>query len=223
MSTRSLAVVLALLAPALAGCGGGSDEAAEEAKPSASADPAVQECREQWQELGDEAQEQAGDPEEATPSTLGTRWVTVTAQIDYYASAAGAADCEETLQQEQDRIEQLADFTDDLAPFDLERALARYDADLGGTAYARPSGRKGRGAPTAKQVSAALEDLTRLAPQVTAAQAAGWQQAAVVDLGNAKARKKAVADLRVVSEESAVYRKAQRAKQVLERAADAVG
>lgn len=212
------AALLAGVAPLLVACGGGEPDAAPSKAPSA--DPAVTECREQWQALADEVDDElTGDEEVATPSGLRGRWVTVTAQIDYYASSGTAGDCEQTLEQEQDTIAALEKFSRQLAPLDVELALSGYERDL--TSYARPSGREGRAAPSAKQVKAALADLRRLAPQVTADQAAGWQQAAVTDVGDAKARRGAVADLEVLSGESSAYRRAERAIAVLEKASRA--
>lgn len=222
----ALAGLASLTAPLLAACGG-SDEPESQASASPTTDAAVQQCREEWRALGEQVEDElttdSGDDEVVTPSGLRARWVTVTAQISYYASSGTAGDCEETLAGEQDTIAALEDFSEELAPLDVELALSGYERSRDITSYARPSGREGRAAPSPKQVETALRDLRRLAPQATADQAAGWQQASVTDLADAKARDKAVADLEVLSGESAPYRKAQRAIAVLDRAIEAVG
>lgn len=213
--------VLAALAPVVAACGGAEPEAEPTATPST--DAAAQQCREQWRALADDVEgDRAGDSD-GTPSGLEARWVTVTAQIRYYATSGTAGDCEETLGREQDTIAALEDFSEELAPLDVELALRGYERSRDITSYARPSGREGRAAPSPRQVETALRDLGRLAPRASADQAAGWQQAAVTDLDDARARDRAVADLEVLSGESAAYRRAQRAIAVLDRAVEAVG
>lgn len=214
-------VALAALLPVLAACGGAEPEAQPTADPST--DAAAQQCREQWRALADDVEGDLTGDDAGTPSDLGARWVTVTAQVRYYATSGTAGDCAETLEREQDTIAALEDFSEELAPLDVELALRGYERSRDLASYARPSGREGRAAPSPRQVATALRDLARLAPQASADQAAGWQQATVTDLGNPRARDRAVADLEVLSGESTAYRRAQRAIALLDRAVEAAG
>lgn len=219
------ALVLLGLGPLLAGCGGdASDDGAEAGRATPSADPESTQCREDWAAVRDEVDDLLADADGGgstpTPSDLRARWVTVTAQVDYYARTGSAGDCADTLERERATIASLQKFSELLAPYDVELALNGYTRDRTITSYARPSGREGRAAPTPQQVKAALADLERLAPQATAQQAAAWQQALVTDVADDAAQRKAVADLQVLSGESVAYRKAQQARALLQRAAD---
>lgn len=223
--TARAAVGLATLL-VLTGCGGseGSEGAEEsdraEIATQTEVDDVTQACRDDWQELGEQVEAELGDAA-PTPSVLRTRWVTVEAQIAYYSTSATSDDCESRLRDEQATIDALSSFSESLRPYDIEARLAGYERDL--TAYARPAGRAGRAAPSVAQVRSALADLRRLAPQATAQQSAAWQQAAVVDLEDEQARKRATRDLEVVSGESAAYRDATAAARVLARAVTATG
>lgn len=219
----SLVVPLAAALLALAGCGGSDDEPSAGGDQEGASDAALA-CRADWRAFEERlAQARPGGDTPATPSTLPSRWVTLAAEVDYYAGSAAAADCDERLPAAQRTVRQLDDFSGTLRRYDMERRLAGYERDAALAAYARPSGREGRAAPSARQVRGALTDLRRLAPQATGEQAAAWQQAAVADLGDDEARDRAVADLRVVSGESAAFRDAAAAARVLDRAVAASG
>lgn len=219
----SLVVPLAAVLLALAGCGGSDDEPAG-AEQEGVSDAAVA-CRDDWRDFGEALQEARpdGGDDAATPSMLPSRWVTLAAEVDYYAGSATPADCEERLPAAQRTVRQLTDFGESLQRYDMERRLAGYERGAALAAYARPSGREGRAAPSARQVRGALTDLRRLAPQATGEQSAAWQQASVVELGDEEAREQAVADLRVVSGESDAYRDAAAAARLLDRAVAATG
>ncbi|WP_030482402.1 hypothetical protein [Nocardioides aequoreus] len=216
----SLVVPLAAALLVLAGCGGSDDEPGDGGGEQEGASDAAVACRDDWRDFGEALQEARPDGGEdaATPSMLPSRWVTLAAEVDYYAGSASAADCEERLPAAQRTVRQLTDFGESLQRYDMERRLAGYERGAALAAYARPSGREGRAAPSARQVRTALTDLRRLAPQATGEQSAAWQQAGVVELGDAEAREQAVADLRVVSGESEAYRDAAAAARLLDRA-----
>lgn len=218
----SLVVPLAAVLLTLAGCGG--DDEADDGSGQEGASEAALACRAEWRGV-EETLPQAGpgDGGPPTPSWLGSRRVTLAAEVDYYATSATAADCEERLPAARRTARQIDDFGASLRRYDMEQRLAGYERGAALAAYARPSGREGRAAPSVRQVRAALTGLRRLAPQATGEQSAAWQQAAVVDLGDERARERAVADLRVVSGESAAYRDAAAAARVLDRAVAATG
>ena len=217
--------LLPLLAPLvvggllLGGCGGGDDgsDGPGEASGTPTASAADQDCRDQWRALGD----RLPDGDDDHPSSLPGRTTSIAASVDYYATTAKASDCERTLAAEKTQLTSLAAFVTTLRPYDLAYQLDRVGERA--AAYARPSGKAGRGAPTAAQVEAALRTMERGAEQAAADQDPAWQQATVVDLSEKKSRAKALKDLAFLSRESRAWRQGHAAELVVRRALTAAG
>ncbi len=209
------ALLLLALLLATGACGSEAESSTEE--PS----KAARDCREQWQDLGDEI---AGRDERTNPSALATRWNSISAAVEHYATAAKETDCEATLGAEKKAVAALTAFSAKLARFDMELQLTRVRDDAERYAKgprppapkATPSkkgtkGKKQKPAPRPpkpSEVAAALKSLARRAPVATTQQRPGWQQAGATDPGDAKAVKKAVKDLAFLSEESKAYQAA---------------
>lgn len=220
---RTVATVSALLAVlAFAGCGEETKD-----KPAASSDKATAECRNSWRDLG----AQLGNVTELTvPSALPSRWNSVSATIDYYASSATAKHCDEVLDNQRKAIAALQMFSMQLQPFDMELALNQVREPA--TAYAQgpwpeaaatkgPQGRKGPQAnrpPKPAEVAKALAELTRLAPQATQEQEPGWKQAGVVELSDPAATAQAVKDLQFLGSDSAAWVQCQTALRLIQQA-----
>lgn len=213
-----LPVPLLALALLAGGCApfAGDDEAGEPGRTSASpkeASPADGECRDQWAMLREEVGDQAeGD----YPSTLQSRWASVTGGLDYYATSATASDCGKTLDAKKSELEELTRFVDKVRPWDVQWQHDRLEDDA--TSYSPPRGRRGKDAPSRREVRSALATMEKQAEKATADQDPAWQQASAVDLGDRKAQRKARKDLKFLSEESAAWRKADRAQQTVQRA-----
>ena len=205
-------LVLALLL-AVSGCGSNDENDNKVDQPS----KAAVACRKDWKALETKV---GGRDEQTHPSALAARWNTVAATIDYYATSASAKDCGTTLSRQGKAMDDLKAFGARLARYDMELRLADVKSDAEAyAAGARPPAPKAskpaKGKKKAKKparppkpadVAAALKTLTRQAPLATEQQKAGWEQAHVAELGDARAVKKAVKDLSFLSSESSAYR-----------------
>jgi hypothetical protein len=203
-------LLVALLLP-LGGCG--SAEADETDQPSA----ATLSCREQWSDL--EAAVEGRDSS-SHPSALASRWTTILATVDYYATSARASDCGRTVSAQEKAMDDLAAFGTRLAPYDVELRLEQVQQDAGEYAAgptppapepgAEKKGRKRQkrtpAPPTPDAVAQSLKTLTAQAPVASQEQGPGWQQAAVADLADTAATAKTVKDLAFLSSESPAYR-----------------
>jgi hypothetical protein len=199
---------------ALAGCGGDSDEGRDPdssgapAEAASAPDEETAACRSAWSELGDDAgaarAEATGavdqDGEAPPPSALTSRWTSVEATVEYYVGSATSDDCGETLADQEAAIAALSDFGEELRRFDMQRQLAELDAD-----------------DDRRATRQALRTLVEQAPRATEDQAAAWEQAAVVELDDARARRQAIDDLQLLSEESRAWRRSEQAVRLLER------
>ena len=189
-------LLLALLLTTLTGCGSTAEETKKADEPSKDA----LSCREQWKGLEDDVE---GRSSRTNPSALAPRWNSVAATVDHYATSATGADCGETLDAQEEAIDDLIAFASRLAPYDMEQRLELVRA--GAEAYAAaPRPRASRPSPAG--ITKALNTLTTQAPLATQQQRPGWQQAHVTDLDAPKAIAKAVKDLAFLSTESAAYR-----------------
>ncbi len=194
-------LLLALLLATLTACGGADepeDEADEPSKEALS-------CREQWKGLEDDVE---GRSSRTNPSALAPRWNSVAATVEHYATSATVDDCGETLDAQEQAIDDLTAFEKQLAPYDMEQQLEAVRA--GAEAYAAaprpPAQKQSVRPPKPADVARALNTLSTQAPLATQQQRPGWQQAHVADLGVREAIAKAVKDLAFLSGESAAYR-----------------
>ena len=121
-----VACVAAVAALSLAGCGSSEEPRAAEPTP-VSKD--VAECREQWRDLGETVADRAeGD----TPSDLASRWTSLVATIDYYATSAKESDCDDRLVDQRKSITTLDAFAASL------RRSWIWRAQRGGSARGKP-------------------------------------------------------------------------------------
>ncbi len=210
---RGLLSGVLLLSVLLATTGCGSEDAEKSEGPS----KAATSCREQWKDLESEVE---GLGARTNPSALPSRWNTIAATIDYYATSAQSSDCGKTLESQEKAMDDLSAFGTRLAPYDMELRLGDAQADAekyaAGPVPANPSPsptKKGKKQPkrtppppSPADIALALKTLTAQAPVATRQQLAGWQQAAVTDLADTTAVAKSVKDLAFLSSESAAYR-----------------
>ena len=202
-SRRALAglVLVTLALPGLTACGGASTDA------TASPSKAATDCRQQWKKLG---QDIAPEAKLTNPSALPQRWNTVAATIDYYSTSATGKSCGDQIAEQEKAIAALEAWSAQLTGFDMQAQLALVDTAA--TSYAAgpwpPAPKKVKGhkrqprPPKPSLVGAALTTLTSQAPVATQQQAPGWQQASVIDLGDAAATAKAKKDLQFLSTQS---------------------
>jgi len=218
MSPRPAVVasVAAIAALSLVGCG--STEEPREAEPTPVAKD-VAECREQWRELGETLTDRESGQ---TPSTLSSRWQSLVATVDYYATSAKESDCDDRLDAQEESIAALESFAASLRRWDLEHQLAVVETDARSYSTAprppAPKGKKAERPPRPADVAKALRVLTKQAPRATQQQRPGWQQAAATDLEDEAAVAKARKDLAFLSEESAAWRQGSAALRVIRQA-----
>ena len=205
-------VVLALLL-VVSGCGSSDENDDQVDQPS----KAAVACRKDWKDLDKKVD---GRDQLTNPSALASRWNTISATIDYYATSATSKDCGKTLATQEKAMGSLQTFSTRLARYDMELQLDKVKSDAEAYAAApRPpapkaskpaTGKKKQQAPARPPkpaaIAAAVKTLTRQAPVATQEQRAGWEQASVAELGDAAAVKKAVKDLSFLSSESRAYR-----------------
>ncbi len=211
-----VACVAAVAALSLVGCGPSEEPRAAEPTP-VSED--VAECREQWRDLGETV---ADKVEGKTPSTLASRWTSLVATIDYYATSAKEADCDDRLVDQRKSITTLDAFSRSLRRWDLEHQLSVVESDARTYATSpRPKAPKRKNAerpPRPAAVLLALRTLARQAPRASEQQRPGWQQAAATDLSDRAAVAKARKDLAFLSEESPAWRQGAAALRVIRSA-----
>ncbi len=211
-----VACVAAVAALSLVGCGPSEEPRAAEPTP-VSED--VAECREQWRDLGETVADRAeGD----TPSDLASRWTSLVATIDYYATSAKESDCDDRLVDQRKSITTLDAFSRSLRRWDLEHQLSVVESDARTYATSpRPKAPKRKNAerpPRPAAVLLALRTLARQAPRASEQQRPGWQQAAATDLSDRAAVAKARKDLAFLSEESPAWRQGAAALRVIRSA-----
>ncbi len=199
-----VACAVAVAAFSLAGCGSSEEPRAAEPTP-VSKD--VAECREQWRDLGETVANRAeGD----TPSDLASRWTSLVATVDYYATSAKESDCDDRLVDQRKSITTLDAFSRSLRRWDLEHQLSVVESDARTYATSpRPKAPKRENAERPLRpadVAKALRVLARQAPRASEQQRPGWQQAAATDLSDRAAVAKARKDLAFLSEESPAWR-----------------
>lgn len=210
---RSAFLGTLVLMVTLAGCGGAAEPTGPRAGKTTAPDRETADCRDQWRALG---QEIKGNDEVTVPSALPERWTSVIATVDYYATSAKATDCKDRLDAQRKAIEQLTTFSAALRSWDMEYRLGLVKASAAKYA-ASPAPKKGN-RPKPKQVAAALKELTTQAPVATQQQDPAWQQAAVTEVADTAAVRKATKDLDVVSGESPAFRRCRAALGVIGKA-----
>jgi hypothetical protein len=214
-----VACVAAVAALSLAGCGSAEEPPVAEPTPVAKD---VAECREQWRDLGETVADRV---EGESPSALASRWTSLVATIDYYATSAKESDCDDRLAEQRTSITALESFAASLRRWDLEHQLAVVESDARTYATSpRPKAPKRKNAerpPRPAAVLTALRLLARQAPRASEQQRPGWQQAAATDLSDRAAVAKARKDLAFLSEESPAYRQGAAALRVIRSALQA--
>ncbi len=207
--TVLLATVVLLLTGS--GCAADRTPAAVEI----SADTGNIDCRAEWAALGSEIDGNQRLPE---PSALASRWTSVVATVDYYATSAKESDCGEPLAAQKRAITALQALVVRLQPYDMElrittvfAAAQRYATSPLPVAPSPSPATKGKKSkpqarpPKPVAVDAALRTLTEQAPLATEQQGPAWQQASVVDPSDTAAVLKAVKDLDFLSRESPAF------------------
>lgn len=211
------------------GCGGNDTT-------SDGPDKATAACRGQWKDLGKQVR---GNDQKTNPSALAERWNTVVVTIDYYASSAKAAGCDEAITRQKAAISALTEYAAKVAPYDMELRLAeirdRAEAYAAGprptpTPSASPTPKTKKGEKNQKKpkappqppapaaVAAAVKSMTTQAPLATEQQGPGWQQADVIELTDAAAVAKSVKDLAFLSTESPAWRSCAASLALIKRA-----
>ncbi len=226
---RALLPLAVALAVGVGGCG----ESPAETSAAAGPDKATVECRQEWRDLGEQV---SGNDSLTQPSSLAARWRNISATLDYYATAAKAEDCENPLARQRGAIRALEFLSARLQPWDMELQLAVVQGPAQTYATSprppRPSPRpaeKGKKRvqqprpPKPADIAAALETLTRQAPEATEQQGPGWQQAEVVELSDSAAVRKTVKDLEFLSEESRAFAICAKALKTIRAALGATG
>ncbi len=175
-------------------------------------------CRDKWKDLESKV---GGRDTKTNPSDLAARWNSIAATVDYYASSASGNGCGSAIEEQSKAMDDLAKFSAQLAPYDMELRLDEVKADAEAYAAApRPPApspspaKKGKKkakkaaanpAPKPADIAAALKALTTQAPLATQQQGPAWQQARVAELSDDAAVAKAVKDLAFLSSESPAY------------------
>lgn len=208
------AVALALgLAVVLAACGSDSDT-----RTDPSAERAVEECRAQWEEVGETV---IGMEQDSHPSALSERWNTVIATVEYYKTVDTAENCESLVEAQLKTVSALRQLSDQLRPYDmtyqLSQARAAIDLYLHEPLPEPARNENGRlvKPPTKAAVTAAMQVLTAEAEQANAELAPGWEQARSVDLTDVTTLTKTMQDLDFLAQDSPSWRRCEEALQVL--------
>lgn len=191
-ATGVVAVLALTLGPVLTACG------AEEPSVPTAVPQTLEECREQWSEVGESV---IGLDEDPNPSALASRWNSVTATIVLYENTESAENCQANIEAQTRAITLLREFMVTVQPYDMEYRLAQaaagvdlYLNDPLPSPYQDPSGKTVR-PPTKSAVRSAAAELSQYAATANAELQAGWAQLATVELTDPDAVQDAVADL----------------------------
>lgn len=212
--TAASAVALALgLTVLLGACGADSDSPAEP-----SAERALEECRDQWAEVGETV---IGMEQDTHPSALSERWNTVVASVEYHKTVDTPANCQNLIEAQLKTVSSLRQFSEQLRPYDMTYQLSQARAAIDLYLHeplpepARNENGKLVKPPSKAQVTAAMQVLTELAEQANADLAPGWEQTKSVDLTDVTTLTKTMQDLDFLAQDSASWRRCEEALQVI--------
>lgn len=211
-ATGAVAVLALALGPLLAACG------AEEPAPAVAVPQTLQECREQWRDVGESV---IGLDEDPNPSALASRWNTIAATVVLYENTESAANCQANIEAQLTAITQLRAFMEKVRRYDMEYQLAQVAASVDLYLNDELPGpyRDSTGAtvkpPLKKTVRVAAAELTEYAAAANAELQAGWAQLATVELTEADAVGSALKDLDTLAQASPNWVACQEALQVI--------
>lgn len=218
---RPLRLTVLVLGASLALSGAGCAQQAQRdpaAKASSQVSSAEKACRAEWKSFGKTLD---GRDEVTEPSGLASRWNSVIATVDYYATSAKASACGDQLQAQKASADALTSYAGTLQRWDMQHQLAVVKPKA--EAYAarpapkkKPRGKQAK--PEPKQVRQALGTLTTAAPKATAEMEPGWQEATTAEIGDKAAVKKVTDDLSFLSTDSPSYAQCERALAVIHKA-----
>lgn len=215
MSGRALGSVAAgtlALATALAGCGA---DPAPAAKPLTQT---VKQCQARWRDV---AESVLGLDQDTNPSALASRWTSVSATVDYYATSTSAKNCQAIIETQVRAITALREFSEKLQPYDMAYQVGRVSAAVDLYLHdpvpksARNADGKRVKAPTHAKVSEAIQTLTDQAADANAELQPGWAQLASVSLDDADAVSSAIDDLDLLAQHGNHWARCQTALQVI--------
>ncbi len=208
--TAALAFTLGAV---VAGCG------AEEPKSEPTAVPqTVQECRDQWREVGESV---LGLDEDPNPSALASRWNSIAATVVLYENTESAENCQSNIETQIKAITLLREFMEKLRPYDMEFQLtqvaAAVDLYLNDELPAPTKDATGKTVkpPTKDALRTASAELTENAVAANAELQTGWAQLATVELTDEAAVRSALDDLDAFAQASPSWRACQVALQVI--------
>jgi len=211
-ATGVVAVLALTLGPVLTACG------AEEPVAPVAVPQTLQECRDQWHEVGESV---IGLDEDPNPSALASRWNSVTATAVLYENTESAENCQANIEAQVKAITLLREFMVTVQPYDMEYQLAQVAAgvdlylnDVLPAPYRDSSG-KSVTPPTKKAVRAAAADLSQYAAAANAELQPAWARLATVELTDADAVKSAVGDLAAAAQASPSWLACQAGLQVI--------
>ena len=185
-------------------------------KHTSTGDDGAAECRATWAAL---EKDLSGRDTGTGPSELAERWTSVLAGVHYHAVTATASDCGDPLTAQRAAIDRLNDFESRVHDFDIE--LARNELSgparlyLGSPVPSATVLAEGATPVSHARARAALDTLEHLGEQANNDLAAGWAEADAVDLDDAAATDKVVADLEFLSSQSEAYARCAQAVGVL--------
>lgn len=212
-ATAALAVALCL---GTASCGA--------AKPTQPQAQTVTQCQQQWHDVG---QSILGLDQSTDPSGLSSRWTSVIATVGYYETLPNATDCQANIEAQLRAITQLRQFGAQLQPYDMTYQVGQLAADI--DLYLHdplPAPVKGKGGrlispPSQKAVSAAYRVLSNNAAAANLELQPGYGEMAQLDLGDAAAVQRALADLNSLAQDGTHWQACERALEILVAAVQA--
>jgi len=209
-----IAVALALtLGVVVTGCG--ADEPADE---PTGVPQTLQECRDQWHEVGESV---IGLDEDPNPSALASRWNSITATVVLYENTESAENCQANIEAQITAIDLLREFMAKLRPYDMEYQLGQVAAavDLYLNDALPPPTKDANGKtvqpPSKKALRSAAAVLTEYSAPANAELRPSWTQLATVELTDEDAVKDTLADLDVLAQASPNWTACQEALQVI--------
>lgn len=184
----------------------------------------VGQCQSQWHDVEDSV---LGLDQETTPSSLASRWNTVVATIQYYETSSSAKNCQQNIETQVQAIAALRQLNDKLRPYDMsfqiQQVQPSVDLYLHDPLPSPARNQKGKlvRPPAKAAVDQAMRTLTSDAATADADLQPGWSEMVMVDLGDATAMSKALADLDQLAHDSQEWQRCESALQVISAAIQA--
>lgn len=178
----------------------------------------LQECRDQWSEVGETV---LGLDEDPNPSALASRWNSITATIVLYENTESATNCQTNIEAQIKAISLLREFMTQVRPFDMEYQLSQVAAAVDlylNDELPEPvedADGKTLKPPPKKAVRAAAAELTECSAAANTDLQPGWAQIATVELTDADAVAAALADLETLAQASPNWTRCQAALEVI--------